>query len=360
MQAIAAQRGICGPVLVDVADPPSPREGQVLCRTLQLGVCGTDREILSSAEPFTPPGETYLVLGHECLARVEQVGERVENFSAGDLVVPLVRRANRDTRHRVDMLAFGEYTERGIVHAHGFSSPWWLDEAAYLLRVPESIASVAVLAEPLSVAEKAVNEAIGIQQGRFPGAGWDVDPPRVLVTGMGPIGFAAVLAARSRQWSVTLYGRDPVDSFRAALAEQFGTCYVPAGRFPSLPRDIERAGFDLILECTGSDELMLHTARFLASRGIMVWLGEARQAIPRNHNLERLVREAVLRNHVFVGSVNASPRDFEAALSDLEQLSSAHPHMLQSLITDCVSPQDSLWHFQHRRPQGIKTVLTYE
>lgn len=360
MQAIAARRGICSPVLVDLADPALPQESQVLGRTLQLGVCGTDRDILSSAEPFTPPGETHLVLGHECLARVEQVGHGVENLSAGDLVVPMVRRANRDTRHRVDMLAFGQYVERGIVHAHGFSSPRWLDEAEYLLPVPESMADVAVLAEPLSVAEKAVNEATGIQRARFPGAGWDVDPPRVLVTGMGPIGFAAVLAARSRQWSVTLYGRDPVDSFRARLAEQLGTRYVPASRFPSLPRDVERAGFDLILECTGSDELMLHTARFLASRGIMVWLGEARQATARSHNLERLVREAVLRNHVFVGSVNAAPRDFEAALSDLEQLSRSHPRVLPSLITDCVCPQDSLWHFQHRRPQGIKTVLVYD
>jgi hypothetical protein len=53
--------------LEDVADPP-PSDGAVLVRALALGVCGTDREIVSGAYGWAPPGEQRLVIGHESLA----------------------------------------------------------------------------------------------------------------------------------------------------------------------------------------------------------------------------------------------------------------------------------------------------
>ena len=56
--------------------PPAPAAGEALCRTLELGICGTDREILHSAAPWTPVGEAHLILGHECLARIEDVVTR--------------------------------------------------------------------------------------------------------------------------------------------------------------------------------------------------------------------------------------------------------------------------------------------
>jgi hypothetical protein len=83
---------------------------------MELGICGTDREILASENPLVPPGEDLLVLGHESLARVEEVGEGVTEVIVGDLVVPVVRRASAWSPTRVDLLPFGQYTERGIVY----------------------------------------------------------------------------------------------------------------------------------------------------------------------------------------------------------------------------------------------------
>ena len=65
MHAICAQPESTGPARLEVPDPPDPGRGEVLCTTLQLGVCGTDRDILQSAEPGLPPGDDYLILGHE-------------------------------------------------------------------------------------------------------------------------------------------------------------------------------------------------------------------------------------------------------------------------------------------------------
>src|SRR5438046_2471465 len=106
MLAIAARTGSTRPVLLDVAAPSSPSPGQVLCRTLQLGVCGTDREILLSGKPWTPAGENRLVLGHECLARIEAVGSGVSDYRPGDLVVPVVRRPLAGQTRRADLLPF--------------------------------------------------------------------------------------------------------------------------------------------------------------------------------------------------------------------------------------------------------------
>src|SRR5262245_44794084 len=194
MFAIAAQTDSTTPVIVDVASPSEPALGEVLCRTLELGVCGTDREILHSARPWTPLGEDRLVLGHECLARIESVGSGVTEFHAGDLVVPVVRRALPGQTRRADLLPFGAFVERGIVREHGFSQRLWLDRPEHLLRVPPAIVDLAVFIEPLTCSEKGINEATLLSRARLGNGAWTTAaPPQVLVTGMGPIGFAAVI-----------------------------------------------------------------------------------------------------------------------------------------------------------------------
>jgi threonine dehydrogenase-like Zn-dependent dehydrogenase len=366
MRGIAATFDSAAPQWVELPEPAGPRAGEVLCRTLELGVCGTDREILQSRRPLVPSGEPWLVLGHECLARVEAVGEGVEQLRPGDLVVPVVRRARDEAAGesvpagRVDLLAFGRYTERGIVEQHGFSVPWWTDRPKYLYPIDQALAPWAVLTEPFSVAEKGINEALAIQRARLGDAAWQAPPPRVLVTGMGPIGFAALAASITRGWPTTLYGRDEADSFRARLAEQFGARYLPDAEARFDQRQADSEGFDLILECTGSDRVMLAAGRALASRGVMVWLGSSRRPKAAELNVAQLMRDGVVRNHVHIGSVNAAPRDFADAIKDLDQLRQSHGRQLSALLTDRVSPDEALWHYEQRRPQGIKTVVAFE
>jgi threonine dehydrogenase-like Zn-dependent dehydrogenase len=359
MLAVSARIGLTQPQLVEVPNPTPPGPGEVLCRTLELGVCGTDREILHSANPWAPPGQDFLVLGHECLARIEAVGEGVTEYRTGDLIVPAVRRPKPGQCRRLDYLPLGAFTERGIWSEHGFSQPLWLDRPQHLYRVPAGIEDLAVFAEPLAVAEKGANEAHALQRARLGDDIWINHSPRMLVTGMGPIGFAAIIAAIARGWPVTMYGRDEPESFRANLARAFGATYVPAEQMTWEPDDNEADGYDLVLECTGSDEIMLSAAQSLRSCGIMVWLGSTRLPGPRSHNVEKLMRDGLIRNQLHIGSVNAAPRDFHDALAHLSQLKETHPRELASLITARVKLEDSLWHYEHRQPQGIKTVIEY-
>jgi threonine dehydrogenase-like Zn-dependent dehydrogenase len=375
MLAISAHHGSTEPRLIDVPSPPEPADGQVLCRTLELGVCGTDRDILHSAAPWCPTSEDRLILGHECLARVESIGNGVSNVRAGDLVVPVVRRAFPGQNRRVDLLPFGPFTERGIYREHGFSQPLWLDRPEYLFRVPSDIADLAVLTEPLAVSEKGVNEAIVLTKARLGEQAWQSSPhapreerisrsemrtwPRVLVSGMGPIGFTAVLAAVARGWPVTMLGRDEPGTFRASLVERLGGTYQPMQTTDFHPADIEEAGYDLCLECTGSDDVMLQAASLIRSCGVIVWLGSLRKPEPALHNVQRLMRDGLVRNHLHIGCVNAAPRDFTDALAHLSQLKRTHAAELAALITARVRPAESLWHYTHRQPQGIKTVVHY-
>jgi threonine dehydrogenase-like Zn-dependent dehydrogenase len=357
MNAIAALPGSIAAAFVPAPCVAAPAAGEVLCQTLQLGICGTDREILHSLAPACPVGEPHLVLGHECLARIAAVGPGVTDYSPGDLVVPVVRRARGHVRHRVDMLNFDQFVERGIFFEHGFSAPQWLDRPEHLHRVDPAIASLAVLAEPLAVSEKACNEAALLQAARLEGE-WRERPPRVLVTGMGPIGFTAILASVARGWPVTMWGRDPSDSFRARAARRLGANYT-SDRALFAPAKVDVSGFDLILECTGSDEVLVPASAALASRGVMVWLGSSRVPRPRELEVARMMRDAVMRNHIHLGTVNAAARDFRDALDHLAALGKTHGDALAALITARVSPKDALWHFDNREPQGIKTVVEY-
>ena len=358
MQAIGAFPRMTEPRIVELPEPSQPAAGEVLCRTVSLGVCGTDRDILEAAQPMVPQGEPCLVLGHECLGRVESVGDRVSAISVGDYVVPVVRRAFDRHSARPDMLPFGTFTERGIVHEHGFSSPRWIDRPEYLFRIPREIVEIAVFTEPLSVAEKGINEALAVQRGRLGSDAWS--NPRVLVTGLGPIAFASLLACRCRQWPVTVYGRDDEQTFRAKLAQDWGASYISDVHFEGNLDDVEGQGFDLILECTGSDEVLMRVAPALASCGVMVWLGSSRRPQPRRHNLDVLMRNAVLRNHVHLGTVNAAPRDFEQAIEHLSELNRTHSEQMRAIFTAHVSLSDVLWHCKNREPQGIKTVVRYD
>src|SRR6266581_8861242 len=80
---------------VSVVDHPEPkvtRPTDVLAKVIDVGICGTDKEIASFQYGTPPAGSDYLVIGHECLAEVVEVGAGVTRVRKGDLVVPSVRR----------------------------------------------------------------------------------------------------------------------------------------------------------------------------------------------------------------------------------------------------------------------------
>src|SRR5262245_47324345 len=114
---------------VDLIELPEPRlrhASDVLLRMVDVGICGTDREICAFAYGTPPAGAQHLVIGHESVGEVVEVGSAVDTLRVGDLVVPMVRRPCPHDHclacraGRQDFCYTGDFRERGIKMAHGF------------------------------------------------------------------------------------------------------------------------------------------------------------------------------------------------------------------------------------------------
>ena len=137
MQALVVRPGEAHTTRVaDVPQPPV-REGEVAVRTLEVGVCGTDREISEGHFGVPPDGEDVLVLGHEFLGRVERDGH---GFTRGDLVTSIVRRSCSRcvacNEGAPDSCLTGDYSERGITRLHGFARELVAEDPAQLIAIP--------------------------------------------------------------------------------------------------------------------------------------------------------------------------------------------------------------------------------
>src|SRR5690349_5308904 len=128
--------------LIEHAAPHITSPTQVKLRMLEVGVCGTDKEICTFKFGMPPAGSEYLVLGHEALGEVVEVGSKVQTLRPGDLVVPTVRRPcpHPDCRAcnvgRQDFCFTGDYTEYGILAQHGYLTEFVVDDERYMHLVP--------------------------------------------------------------------------------------------------------------------------------------------------------------------------------------------------------------------------------
>ena len=68
-------------------EPRRPHGTEALLRPIEVGICGTDREIFAFEHGAPPPGSSELVLGHEALAEIVEVGPDATWARAGQLVV---------------------------------------------------------------------------------------------------------------------------------------------------------------------------------------------------------------------------------------------------------------------------------
>jgi glucose 1-dehydrogenase len=137
MQALVTRPGVRDSTAVATMPEPRPEGSEVLLRPVEVGVCGTDREISEGWFGIPPTGEERLILGHELLGRVERDGH---GFARGDLVTATVRRScghcNACAAGAPDACDTGDYAEHGITRLHGFAADLAAVPAEHLVPVP--------------------------------------------------------------------------------------------------------------------------------------------------------------------------------------------------------------------------------
>jgi glucose 1-dehydrogenase len=320
MLALVTQPGKSHSARVEEVPAVEPREGEVLVRTLEVGVCGTDREISEGLFGVAPDDEQFLVLGHEALGVVEQDGY---GFTRGQLVTATVRRSCGHciacAEESPDSCLTGDYSERGITRLHGYARELVAEDPKQLVGIPDSLGRLGVLAEPTSICERALRHARMIG-GRQP---WQLE--RALVLGAGAIGLLMTYLLRLAEVEVWTASLEPASE----LAEEAGAHYVST----SETELSELGSFDLVVEAAGNAQLMAQTVGLLHRSGVACLLG----IDPRDQKLEldgpTLSVDMILENHVLFGSVNANRTDWLTAVEDLGRARERWPEALEQFVS---------------------------
>jgi threonine 3-dehydrogenase len=263
MKALVKSQGKPGLWLKNVPEP-SIGINDLLIRVLRTGICGTDLHIYdwdSWAQRTVP---TPLVIGHEFVGKVVEVGSNVNDFRPGDLVSGeghlVCGRCRNCMAGRRHLCAHTQGV--GVTRAGAFAEYIVLPMTNVWHHFPDIDLDVAAIFDPLG---NAVHTALA-----FPVLGEDV-----LITGAGPIGIMAAAVARhaaARHIVIT-----DVNEYRLDLARQLGATRaldVRAAAVADVQRELDmREGFDVGLEMSGNPAALRDMLANMAHGGRIALLG---------------------------------------------------------------------------------------
>ena len=339
--------------MIDIPQP-EPRAGEVLVRTLRVGIDGTDHEVITGSHGGFPEDEDYQILGHEAVGVVADAnGTELEE---GQLVVPTVRRPPDGqsneyfARGEPDMAPAGAYVERGIAGAHGYMAAFFTSTPEFLVPVPTTLAETGFLVEPISNVEKALELAYASR------SAFQWTPETAFVLGNGPLGLLSLGLFQQHDFERTYcLGRRSRPDPTIDIIERLGATYVDSRRTAVDDVASVYESMDLVCEATGHAKHAFDTIDALAPNGVGVLLG-----IPADWTFEidggRLHREFVLENKALVGSVNSHIPHFERAI---ETLLGYPDWVTDSIITHVFAPGE-VDHVFETGERRIKAVVEFD
>ena len=353
--------------ILEVDEPGIVSPTQVKLHMLEAGVCGTDKEICAFDYGTPPDGCDYLILGHESLGEVVEVGSAVSQLKKGDLIVPTVRRPCHDPHcvacmaGRQDFCYTGNFTERGIKQQHGYMTEYVVDDQKYMNVIPREMRDFAILVEPLTIAEKALIQVWQVQE-RLPWA-CEFEPGkprnachRALVLGAGPVGLLGSMALANNGFEVFVYSKETVPNPKSQICDTIGAQYISAETETVAQLAARLGHIDLVYEAVGASNLAFEVMSVLGTNGVFVFTGVPGRKAPIEVDTDRLMRNMVLKNQVFFGTVNAGKQAFENAVTDLAEFYRRWPSAVKALITGHFDMKDNA-KLLLGQPGGIKNVL---
>jgi L-idonate 5-dehydrogenase len=258
-----------GDLRVEEVATPELGPGQLQVRVRCGGICGSDLHYYQHGGFGTIRIKEPMVLGHEVAGVIEAVGDGAGGFAAGERVAispsrpcGLCRYCQQGLQnHCLDMRYYGSAMR--TPHVQGAFRQQIVVEHWQAHRLADTVSDgEGSMAEPLSVALHAVRRA-GSLLGKS-----------VLVTGCGPIGALAIIAAR-RAGATHIVATD-VGAHTLGKARKVGADEVvnvaeePDGlaRFTA-----DKGHFDVLFEASGNQRALVGAFDALRPRGIIVQLG---------------------------------------------------------------------------------------
>ena len=375
MKALAMLRDKPGVHIIDRPKPEIKQPDEVLVKVKQAGVDGTDFNMFRFNLQDPADGRDGIVMGHEMVGIVEEVGADVKELAPGDAVVTTVRRGCGIClpclNNQSDMCLTGLYTERGIHKADGYFTEYIVDLEQYMVKVPaEYTKDMAVLTEPLSIVEKGI-EQIKIIQSRMP---WSCDHPEhdfsspdwggcktAMVIGAGPLGILATSLLGLAEVRTTLVDIVPETSPKAKLADHLGALYVDASS-RSTAEIVEYCcgldgRFDIVFEASGASATAMEMLNYISRGSIVVMTGIPRAEMVAEIDMSMMLRQIVRNNQVIVGSINSNRNHFEMSIRNIAAIKAKYGNIFEKLITHRYKLDDAEAILTLNDPEHIKTII---
>ncbi len=258
---------------------PTPGPGQLKVEVRLAGICGTDLKEYSEGPVMIPPDTGPVILGHEFVGTVVELGEGASGFTIGDRVTGLCNWYCGNCPYcKTGMYNLCQNTAFTGLSEAGCMAEYMVAPSNTFYGLPDSVSDEdGVLVEPLSVAVHAVRLG-GVGPGKT-----------VAVVGEGAIGLCAVLAAKAAgARAVYVVAKHKGRGEKALLLGANGVLYVgindPASEMIAMN---EGLGVDVAMECVGHPDTPQLAVSLLRGNGVAVIVGVFAQ--PSNFHFASIV-----------------------------------------------------------------------
>ncbi len=286
---------------------PVPGRDEVLIRITACGICGSDVNMWRGTNE---EGVFPIVLGHEWVGEVVEVGSDASQFQVGDRVVSEVNVGCGqcpncqdglwpDMCAHVEVWGFRAECPGGMAQLHRAKE-------SRLFRVPEKLSDEAAsLVEPLSISYHAIWDNGGVRS-----------DDRVIIFGAGPIGMLAMLACKVAGAVVTVVEPQPG---RRSLAKKLGADIALDPTSDGFKEQVDDhtkgRGGSLVIECSGNRAARGAMLDVVGGQGRVIVLG-----ITAKSEVSLDIDQLIFKSARIIGS-EGSGFAFERAMSFMDQAS---------------------------------------
>lgn len=282
-------------VIKEIAKP-QPKDGELLVRLLQVGICGSDIHFFKGHRQIAEER----VIGHEGIGIIEEIGAGISDRAIGERVAiePNIPCNNCKQCARGRGNSCGNKRVIGLTE-HGCFAEYICIPSAFAHNLPDSISMRdAVCIEPMAVAYHALLSAEAT-------AG-----DAVLVIGLGSIGMLLTHLALQLKYQVYTMELNAVLSEKASV---MGAIHIPSSSIETIQEQLEALEIQTIFECAGS-ATTAELACNIAARGteiILLGLSEKPARFqPLKITRENIsIRGSIIYNH---------PTDFKEVIQLIE------------------------------------------